>query len=308
MRGWPFLVCVAACSGSGETSTPVAAKPPIEVTPANAPTTLQKSEDDCESTWSAEKLAASATAPFDAIDLQLDAAPTFGISRGLYGIRTFSRLVELTLYRDGRVFYPEHDEYPRKYLSAQLMRAEADELKARVLALGAEQLKSHVDECSCPHETPHGKAMVCTSDASHHVLRFRDHTDALRHIVVYGGFWNRPAIAEQIRDLLTKFRAPNEAPYLPDHATLVLVRSDSEKTCTGSLSSDLAKLEPKDSYLNVAALDGPTLRNLQTLAAGGEATWCNSPTTMHAFLYPWLPGADHRATIADFMRSMKATE
>src|SRR5262249_55574953 len=150
----------------------------------------EQNEDDCESTWDAKELAASATAPFDAIDLQLDSSPTFLITQGMRATRTFTRMPQFTLYRDGTVLYPERGQFPEKYLTAKLTRAEADDLKAKVLAFGAEQLKSHTSDCTCPHDSPMGKTMICASDAGFHILRFRDHDDALRHIVVYSSFWN----------------------------------------------------------------------------------------------------------------------
>lgn len=272
--------------------------------PPAAPGPVARVADTCPgSGWDDARLAASATAPFDAIDLQLDVASTPVVSVGLAGVTPFTRLPAFTLYRDGSVFYP--DEAHRSLLTARLDRPAADALRREVLALGAARLESHVEPCDCPRSTG---GSVCMEDGSFEILRYRD-AGTLRHVVVYGGFWNDRATAARIRAYLASYRVTGATVFRPDVEVAVLLRGErGEGPCEdGVLPPSLGELASSADgpFIRVEALEGASLRRLPArLATGGRATWCTKDATVQAYLYPTLPGMDHRAQIATYLRQL----
>lgn len=310
------LGLLTACSA--EPTTSVAAKPAIEARPASAdagaPWADPEADADCgDQGFSEDKLAGTATAPFDQIDVQLDSLPTFAITTGLAGVTSFSRLPEFTLYRDGTVLYPDDsdDTAPPKLVTTKLAPAEATALREHLFALGIEQLKSHADDCSCPVPSARGGAIsVCAFDANYTLLRYRTRDGELRHLVTYAGFWNRRAIAKSVIEHLRSWRSPSATVFEPAKAALVVMRRDHHVDCT-PLDPKLAPLVVGSGAsgpdTRIRAVDGPDLDLLRAKigSGGGRRRFCQGSASYDAFLYPALPGTDPSAPIAAWLRQFE---
>lgn len=290
MRTLPHaLLAVVTVGCAGEFGSGAAA------TPVEAPSDARASAAMCGRAFTAAELQAHATAPDDAIAVQLDSAPTFGFAP------SFARLPIFTLYRDGSVFYPKDDRRFGTLLTAKLPTAEVQAIVARVLDLGFTRLQSHVDECSCP--TPNS-IMICTSDASYTILRVRLSSGELRSVAVYASQWNETDTAKAIIDYLTKYRAPNAETYVPEKATLIADRIEKRDDCVSvetTLDAELARVPATPTEkrslpvgANARPVSGGVLRAVlaKVGAGGGMSTLCSPANAYRTRVIPWLPGAN----------------
>ena len=248
----------------------------------------------CGTSFPPDELEARATAPADAIAVQLDHEPTFGFRP------PFARVPAFTLYRDGSVFFPSPGEGAGDtLLTTRVDAATVERIVGRVLALGFERLTSHVEECSCPVGPK--QVMICTSDADYTFLRVRLRTGELRTTVVYASNWNEPVTARAIIGYLEGYR-PSATPYVPTKATAIVVPSDQREGCVlvdGTLGGVLT-LATSSQARGALAVEGAELRALlaKVGASGGGASLCTATSVWRTNVVPWLPGADPSPVLA----------
>lgn len=269
--------------------------------PAAPQNATDSMESDCGPPVERAWLAATATAPFEGIAVQLDRVPTFGIV--LYPVIPsvgFSRVPVFTLYRDGTLVRRTVDPNGKvAVLRSDVGRAQALDLAARLRALGFERLKSHVDECSCPIGSGDRMTRICTSDANYTIVRALGSDGTLRHVFVYAGYWNDESAASSVLEAITSYAPEGARPYVAESATLVIHRWERDPDDGGCPPVDPAMerlLVPAD---RVTIVRGAELRRLEAAVGSnaGGAILC-SPTMKYAFsIFPWLPGADHARAI-----------
>jgi len=258
-------------------------------------------QPSCGAPPTAEQLAQMATAPFDQIAVQLDYQGTYVVTP------PYARVPVFTLFRDGTLFRVRFSarREVETLVRAKLRPEEVKRITNRVLALGFERLKSHLDHCSCPGTasgSPEPRVVVCSSDAAYTILRVR--SDELRHVVVYGGFANDPKALKSIAKYLEDYRADQETAYVPSAATLVVRASARASGACETVDSRQLARPSSNPYRWAVAVRGQQVRDyLAHLPSNmGSGRFCQGSEEYELSMFPWLPGADHTSMIAAYAR------
>jgi hypothetical protein len=299
-----LTVITALLVGCASTEPPPPRPPPpappalsAQAAPAPSASADASAPPPCKAPPAPDVLAATATAPLDAIAVQLDDQGTYVFSP------PFARLAYFTLYRDGTLIrFVDASSGGGGLVRAKVAPAEVDALVTRVLGLGFERL------CERGKETRKGFVTVTPTDASYTLLRVRLPSGELRQQMVYANTWNEPATAKAIVDHLMGYRPASAIPFVPDKATLYVQAwpgqsRDGCKPADPALASLLARPRP-DAFKWAKAVDGPELRGwLGRLPSDGrEAVFCTAKQAYRVALFPWLPGADHTAALDAFAK------
>lgn len=264
----------------------------------------------CGTSFSADELEQRATAPLDAIAVQLDTESTFVFAP------PFARRPIFTLYRDGAVFYRATPDSDAELLTARLPNADVDTIVAHVMELGFPRLRSHVEECSCPTQCGAVVCTSCTSDGDYTILRVRPPSGEIQQVAVYAGQWNEVEVASKIIDYLTTYRAKGARTYVPSTATLITEKTNNRASCM-PVDRELEKeleIQPSAGASgvpmsnNMRPISNGALRALldKVGSGGGEAYLCSSLTAYHVRVYPWLPGANLAPAIDRWRRRLEA--
>jgi hypothetical protein len=279
--------------------TPAAAPATVQPQPTEVPTEAPEPTDmPTEEPSGPYTLPWLADLPPETVLLQQDYEPTFFRPEAFY---PFGRFPVFTLYADGTLVYINAGETVDQQVIEQVQLAPEETLVMleNVMAMGFENLESHLDMC----QEQGDDNSVCIADASFTILRAIVPSGEMREVKIYADFANDEDAYAAVTGFFTSYTHPDALPFAPTRATLFVRKLDIEI----EVPVRLWPLEPElltelvfdKTGMAVIVLEGNTLAGfLDEFPANINSYFFEIESQIYeTYVVPWLPYADYSAEI-----------